>query len=140
MALDVVSDVFLKLVEKYPCLRTKSDEEIRNWLYGTARNMMARHIKHMKRRMKLHDQLAKETISGKNHDWTSPADWPIMFTAISRLKPLFQDIIIMRFCQGMETLTIAEILGLNHNTLRVQLSRALALLRRELEKPFGQVE
>ena len=139
MAADVVAEVFLRLVEEYPRLRSRSAAEIRNWLYGTARNFIARSIRDSKRRLNVFRAKAREADC-TNESTGNSLDWPIMFAAISKLKPMFQDIIVLRFCQGMKTADIADILNVNHNTLRVRLTRAIAMLKEELKEPFGGID
>ena len=139
IAADVAADVFLRLVEEYPRLRSRSTVEIRSWLYGTARNFIARCIKDSNRRSIIFHAKAREA-DRTNESMGSSLDWPVMFAAINKLKPMFQDIIVPRFCQGKETSAIADILNVNHNTLRVRLARAIAMLKEELKEPFGETD
>ncbi|KKL21561.1 hypothetical protein LCGC14_2444210, partial [marine sediment metagenome] len=53
LAEDAASAVFLRLVEQYPTLRGRSQQEIRNWLYGTASNVVARYLRDARRRKEI---------------------------------------------------------------------------------------
>ena len=52
--------------------------------------------------------------------------------AMLALKPRYQTIITLRFFENMKLIEIAEVLGSSPGTVRSQLSRALAKLRKQL--------
>ena len=139
LAEDAASAVFLKLVEHFPKLKGKSQVEIRNWLYGTASNVAAAFLRDDRRQLKIMTELANAKHGGwvVNSDQVGRLDWPVLYQAIGKLKQKHQDIIVLRYFQGLETSEIADVLGLGHVTVRVSLMRAIRKLRRKLGKPFG---
>jgi RNA polymerase sigma-70 factor, ECF subfamily len=139
LAEDATSDVFLRLVEKYPSLRGKGSQEIRNWLYGTANNVVAGYFRDSQRRKKIAAELARQRRGGvtKSSLDQERLDWPVLYAAIGKLKQQHQEIITLRYFQGLEAAEIAQILGKKYSTVRVQLTRAVKKLRQELEKHFG---
>jgi len=140
LAEDATSSVFLRLVEQYPALTHKGRERVRRWLYGTASNVIARLRRDASRRGDIAAELARRRRSRlvDTREEHGHLDWPILYEAIGRLKPRHQDILVLRYFQGLETSAIAEALGMKHVTVRVQLSRAVKRLRRELGTPFGE--
>jgi RNA polymerase sigma-70 factor (ECF subfamily) len=139
LAEDATSAVFLRLVERYPALRTKSGPEIRNWLYGTASNVMAGFLREARRRKEVLAEVARQRqdrlAQGLSCD--GELDWPALYEAMSKLDRRQQDILILRYFQGLETSAIAQALGMRHVTVRVRLSRAVKKLKRLLEKSLG---
>lgn len=128
---DATSEVFLKLVERYPDFRNKTELEIKNWLYGTASNVVAAYLRDSRRRQKIAADLQTEAVRVQNDD-ESTMNWPVLYKAISRLKQRDQDIVIMRYFQGLELAAVAEIVGVRYGTVRTRLSRAIRKLRQEL--------
>ncbi len=139
LAEDAASAVFLRLVEQYPTLRSKDDQEIRKWLYGTASNVVARCLRDAKRRRTIVDTLARERQSrlsaGPNDD--GHLDWPVLYEAMDKLNQRQQDVLVLRYFQGLNAPAIGAILGMKPVTVRVQLSRAAKRLKRELDTRFG---
>jgi len=140
LAEDATSAVFLRLVEQYPTLKGKGRRKIRSWLYGTASNVVARYLRNARRRRDILAELAREREGGPaaGPDGNGRLDWPLLYEAIGKLKRRQQEIIVMRYFQGLQTSAIAEALGMKDVTVRVQLSRAVRKLGSELEMPFGQ--
>ena len=56
----------------------------------------------------------------------------LLKVAMLALKPRYQTIITLRFFENLKLTEIAEVLGCNPGTVRSQLSRALAKLRKKM--------
>jgi RNA polymerase sigma factor (sigma-70 family) len=140
LAEDATSAVFLRLVEQYSALRHKGRPEIRNWLYGTASNVIAAYLLDAKRQKEIAENLARERQRevAVGREGEDRLDWPVLYEAIGRLKRRQQEVVVLRYFQGLETSAIAEALGMRHVAVRVLLWRAVKRLRQELEKPFGE--
>jgi len=139
LAEDATSTVFLKLVEKYPALRSKTQREIRNWLYGTASNVVASYLRDAARREKIAAALSRDraNLSAQDPRKGNRFDWPVLYEAMRQLTPEVQAIVALRYFEGLTTSEIAESLGLKHVTVRVRLSRAIKSLRERLERRLG---
>jgi len=139
IAEDAVSAGFLRLVEKYPTLRDKEPIKIRNWLYGTASNVVAGYLRDDRRRREICEELRreKEKLFTQGNENNS-LDWPGLYEAVGKLKRKDQDVIALRYFQGLETASVAEAMGMKHVAARVRLSRAVKKLRRELGVSFGE--
>ena len=141
LAEDAAAAVFLRLVEKYAALRGRERREVRAWLYGTASNVAARHLRDARRRRRIAAELARERdrLRARPED-NGRLDWPVLYEAMHGLKRKDQDVIVLRYFQGLQTSEIAEALGVKHTTVRVRLSRAVKKLKDALGPRFGEYD
>lgn len=139
LAEDATSKVFLRFIERYPSLDDKSKRVVRNWLYGTASNVIAKHFRDAKHRRMILEEVARRDRFRENEALRDEnrLDWPVLYGAIGTLKQRHQEILVLRYFQGLETSAIAEVFGMKDVTVRVQLSRAVKKLKRKLGKAFG---
>jgi RNA polymerase sigma factor (sigma-70 family) len=137
LAEDATSAVFLRLVQEYETIGDRGKQGIRYWLYGTARNAVAKHIRDAGR----HREVVAELTRLKEADQSNgvrgdPLDWPVLYEAIGKLKWEQQDIVVLRYFQNLTTAEIAAVLDMKHVTVRVHLSRAVKRLKQELGAVF----
>jgi len=132
---DVTSQVFLKVVENFGRFRG-NEQQFRNWLYRIATNAANHHLRRAARR----DSLLKATAEAVG---TSAADCgesserlALLRNAVLTLKPRYQTIITLRFFENLKLTEIAELSGSSPGTVRSQLARALATLRKKLATAF----
>ena len=135
IAEDVTSDVFLKAVENIH--RFKGNEkQFRNWLYRIATNTVNNYLRKTARRNRLL-KVAREQANSPVADCGESADKLVLLReAVFFLKPRYQTIITLRFFENLKLTEIAEVLGSSPGTVRSQLARALAKLRKVLAKEF----
>jgi RNA polymerase sigma-70 factor (ECF subfamily) len=136
IAEDAACAVFLKLVQEYPNLGNKSGPGMRNWLYGTASNVIAGLLRDAKRQKKILADLARSKGVKPSDTTEYRLDWPALYEAIARLRPQYQDIVALRYFQQLDTAAIAGALGITRVTARVRLMRAVKRLKRELGDRF----
>jgi len=132
---DVTSEVFLKMVENFHGFRG-ADAQFRNWLYRIATNAVNHHFRRMNRHNSLLRAAREQTNSGVADCGESPERLALLKEAILALKPRYQTIITMRFFENLKMIEIAEVLGSSPGTVRSQLARALAKLRKVLATEF----
>ncbi len=128
---DITSVAFLKVLENFERFRG-SERQFRNWLYTIATNTVNDHLRKTARRDKLLKK-AHEQI-----DYQSPAESPedksaLLKQAMLTLRPKYQTIITLRFFENLKLTEIAEMLGSSDGTVRSQLARALAELRKKIK-------
>ena len=135
VAEDITSQVFLKMVKNFDSF-TGDESGFRCWLFRIACNEInsfyrksARHTKAMD---KLRQQAEQPEESDSNHDNDDNQD-KISFlrTAIGTLKPDHQDIVTLRFFEGLNSEQIGEVMHMNPATVRSQLSRSLKKLKKQ---------
>jgi len=132
---DVTSAVFLKAVENIGTF-DGSEEQFRNWLYRIASNAVNNHLRRFARQQQLlkkHGRcLAVEECDEPEGPDDASEKMELLRKAMFTLKPKYQTIITLRFFEKLKLTEIAEVLKANPQTVRSQLSRALAKLRKKI--------
>ncbi len=132
---DVTSDVFLKVVENIHGFKG-NEQQFRCWLYKIATNTVNNHLRKTVRRNRLL-KFAPEHSNSQDADCVVPTKKLVLLReAVFTLKPRYQTIITLRFFENMKLTEIAEVLGSSPGTVRSQLTRALAKLRKVLVTEF----
>lgn len=133
LAEDATSEVFVRLVERYPDLKSRSKDQIRYWLYGTASNVVAKHLRDSARQRQIQAALANERVKLSSDVASSELlDWPTLYEAIRRLKEQDQAIVVMRYFHGFGFAEIAKSLDMADVAVRVRLHRSIRTLRKSL--------
>ncbi len=128
---DVTSDVFLKVVENIH--RFKGNEkQFRNWLYRVATNAVNNYLRKTARRNRLLKVACEQADSPVADCGESVEKLAVLREAVFALKPRYQTIITLRFFEKLKLTEIAEVLASSPGTVRSQLARALAKLRKIL--------
>ncbi|MHC4483295.1 MAG: RNA polymerase sigma factor [Planctomycetota bacterium] len=135
LAEDVTSEVFLKVIENINGFKG-NEKQFRCWLYRIATNTVNNHLRKTARRNRLL-KFAREHSNSQDADCVVPTDkLTLLREAVFTLKPRYQTIITLRFFENMKLTEIAEVLGSSPGTVRSQLTRALAKLRKVLVAEF----
>lgn len=142
LAEDLAQETFVKAhraLDRYDPRR-----KLASWLFKIAHNTT---IDHLRRRQLDTVPLEASTSDGEER-WEiheTPEDEApdrrleqrearsAVARALGRLKPTYREILLLRFQQGLAYREIAEVMGLEMNTVKVQLHRARKLLATELE-------
>jgi RNA polymerase sigma-70 factor (ECF subfamily) len=132
---DVTSEVFLKVVENIESFKGDK-QQFRNWLYRIATNAVNNYLRKTARRNRLL-KVACEQANSPVADCGESADkLALLKEAVFVLKPRYQTIITLRFFENLKLTEIAEVFGSSPGTVRSQLARALAKLRKKLATDF----
>jgi len=132
---DVTSDVFLKAVENIHRFKG-NEQQFRNWLYRIATNAVNNYLRKTARRNRLL-KVAREQANSPVADCGESAEkLAVLKEAVFALRPRYQTIITLRFFENLKLTEIAEVLGSSPGTVRSQLARALAKLRKVLATEF----
>ena len=129
---DVTSDAFLKAVENIGRFRG-TEKQFRNWLYKIATNAVNNHLRKTARRKGLLKTVCEQANSQVTDCGDSSERLALLREAMLALKPRYQTIITLRFFENLKLTEIAEVLGSSPGTVRSQLVRALAKIRRQLK-------
>jgi RNA polymerase sigma-70 factor (ECF subfamily) len=127
---DLTSEVFMKALRAIP--RYEPRQAFLAWLYRIARNSVIDHIRRGGRQVSFEDALLHPEV----HNAVDPdiellagSDKATLRTALSRLTPLQQEVIVLRFLEGFSTDEIAQLTGKREGTIRGIQFRALGALR-----------
>jgi RNA polymerase sigma factor (sigma-70 family) len=142
IAEDVTSQVFTKAVENFQSFRG-SEQQFCYWIFRIATNAVNQHLRKTLRHERMIQQtqeriLDKVTANPTSAD-TSQEKLALLKEAILSLKPRYQTIITLRFFEKLKPTEIAEVLGSSAGTIRSQLARALAKLRKRLATDAAEV-
>ena len=137
---DVAQEVCLRYLNSG---KTYQADQLRNYLYRTARNYMI----DQHRRRTLHAKLTSDENSESSLAYRSlfvPPASPdqsvqtselqaIVRQTVNRLSPQKQEILHLRYDEQMKAKDIAEVVGLSYGNVRRILSETIASLSKELE-------
>jgi RNA polymerase sigma-70 factor (ECF subfamily) len=131
---DVVQQTFAAAVEHPP----GDGVPLRPWLARVARNFSLKVLRSEGRRAH------HETQAPAPPPTTSPAEsvaraetFREVVNAVLALEPIYRDVVIARFFDGLELTAVATRLGVPVETARTRLKRALAMLRERLDRKYG---
>jgi len=133
---DVTSEVFLSVVENFDRFEG-TERQFRNWLYTITTNAVNDYLRKTARRNSLLKR-ASEQINNRGPTDES-GKLALLRDAMLTLKPRYQTIITLRFFENLKLTEIAEVLGSSDGTVRSQLARALAKLRKEITSARQEV-
>ncbi|GCF09113.1 hypothetical protein KDI_26770 [Dictyobacter arantiisoli] len=126
-------EVFLAALEWKGFLSLSTNEQIA-WLRRVAQHKIIDQYRKTGKMPEVALQLVEEIFSGdKNEDPEQKVikqeELQQLQVAIHRLPPLQQQVLFLRFANGLRCVEIASILGKRDSTVRVLLSRAINHLR-----------
>lgn len=133
---DLTSEVFVKALSALP--RYEPREHFAAWLYRIARNA----IVDQGRSARLRTQVPFEDVIDHPDAGDRTVDPDVALAASDRrerlraalapLTPLQQDVIVLRFVEGLDTTQVASALGRDPSTIRSLQQRALQALRERI--------
>jgi RNA polymerase sigma-70 factor (ECF subfamily) len=137
LAQDVTSATFEKALRHLHHRGWKSGSFLA-WLYRIARNEAISQYRKGSRLVDLpeHAAIAQDQEANPEIDQEQVQLW----NAFSHLPARDQEVLNLRFIEGLSSTDVAEILGCTLPNLYLQVHRALQRLRRELESGAGIVE
>lgn len=131
---DLTAEVFLRVLEALPRYRQRG-RPFSAWLYQIAGARAADHFRWHRRRatLRLRPELAR-TTEGPEQEAESHLTAEELQRALAQLTPAQQQVVVLRFVERMTHAETAHILRRSEGAVRVLQYRALAALRRLLEK------
>jgi len=127
LAQDVVQTVFTDLARKAGSLARR--EVLTGWLYTSAHFAAAKIVRTENRRRDREEQFMREPI----HESALEPDWeklrPVLDQAMHELKEADREAILLRYFENCAFAEIGEKFGLNENSARMRVERALEKLR-----------
>jgi len=136
---DVTSSIFLTVVHKIKNFQGTTEADFRNWLYSIAANHANSYLRKKLRRKKLLEEAA-DSLADKSDIRPDEPDWAALYCSISKLKPLHQTIVTLRFFENMDYEQIGKVVNIKASTVRVALHRILERLKHLQEMQNGENE
>lgn len=131
---DLVVEVFLAAMEN-ELFASLSEKAQQSWLWRVTRNKVIDVYRRSRVRQNVNLDLAAESLFedeqfGPEHTALRQEDYMNLYTHLQSLPAHQQEILRLRFGQGLSCGEIATMLSKQENVVRVTLSRSLNLLRR----------
>lgn len=134
LAEDVTGEVFTRLLDAIERGRGPRDN-LSAWLYRVAHNLV---VDHFRQRSRAEGLPLEEGLMAAPDDPTAVVEKRLaqqrLRAAISHLTPLQQQVIVLKFLEGFSNREVGEILGKREGAVKSLQHRALASLRRILQK------
>ncbi len=132
---DVTSEVFFKALRAMP--RYEARQPFLAWLYRIARNTIIDRLRRVRPQVSFEDALQHphaDRVVDPDAGLERLSDSQALRDAIAQLTPLQQDVIILRYLEGLDTKEIGTIIGRKDGTVRGIEFRALGMLRQVLPR------
>lgn len=138
---DMTAEVFLRALRKIGDF-TWTGADFGAWLLRIARNLVLDEAKSSRSKLEVLEEALPEEAAGEAPTAESQVLENLsneeIYGAIKRLKPDQQEIITMRFLQGMNVADVAKVMGKKEGTVRTLQFRGLKALEKMLvSKGFG---
>jgi RNA polymerase sigma factor (sigma-70 family) len=137
-AADVVSEIFLVAWRRRAEL--PPDGEIKLWLYGVARRVLANHRRGHLRRERLSERLCHriaDTVLIAADPGPQVTERLAVRAALARLGELDREVLTLTVWEGLSSVEAAEVLDLSPAAVRIRLFRARARLRELISQDSG---
>ncbi len=132
--LDVTSEIFAVVWRRIDDVPPPPEDLL--WIYGVARNSVARYYRDESRRLRLRTRIEAEPTARSEPSGADDVN-ELVRSAVARLPDLDREAIRLVHWEGLHHDEIATILGLTPNAVELRLRRARARLRRDLAAVLG---
>lgn len=142
-AMDLVQDAMMALMQKYasrpedewrPLFYRILQNKIRDWQRrGNVRNRILSFFSHSNNEDENIEPQAPSDIANPEQQLAVDVSIEQLEAALSRLSPRQRQVFLLRKWEGFNVAETAGIMGCTEGTVKTHLSRALALLRQQIE-------
>lgn len=136
-----MANIYLSVADGIGRFRGTTKRQFDSWLYRIATNQCNNAIRKTRRRQRILEAVSAELVQRRHNQADSAEDcldnWPAVYAALSRLKPMEQTVITLRFFEKLDFDAISDITGKRSASVRVIHHRALKKLRHELRHLIG---
>ena len=132
---DLTEEVFVRAWEALPEYRVPENGSISAWLYRIAHNLVIDEYRHWRRHEAVEPLFQVELGSPSVEEEAGTRQAIEHLTrALDRLEPLEQDVIVLRFVEGLSHREVGAIVDKSEGACRVIQHRALAALRELMKR------
>lgn len=139
VAEDIVSEVFLKAIEKIRTFDTSRNIRFGAWLYKTTHNLIIDKSKQIRSTVSLED-IQVPMDAGMDRDIFRDIIQRQVAITLSRLRPRYQQVISLRFYSELEFEEIAQIMNTSRKNIAVLFHRACRRFKKNFKKNFPKSE
>jgi RNA polymerase sigma-70 factor (ECF subfamily) len=132
---DLTGDVFVKAIEGLPSYQ-ETGRPFESWLYSIARARVIDYYRRqqVRRSAPLNEALAADERADPDALAVQRDEIRRVQAALGQITEEQQQVVLLRFINGRSLLEVAEILGRSEGAIKALQHRALAALRRVLER------
>jgi RNA polymerase sigma-70 factor (ECF subfamily) len=133
LAEDLTQDVFLRLAKAARSLRP--DTRLRAWLFTVAHNVVVSHARAAKVIATLAGELADEPAASPTTPFEAVAQTANQLKlerALATIAPLYREVVLLVAVEGLGAADAGDALGISAEAVRQRLSRARAMLAKEM--------
>lgn len=127
---DITQEVFMRFIKNIGCYSERGKP--RAYLYTIAKNLCINDYKRYNREILNSDEIIINSITGDIFE--NIVDKITLQTLIGELSKEQQEVILLRFGQGLKLGEIAIITGTTRFTVQYRIKKALAILKRKLRE------
>lgn len=135
LAEDLVSEVFMKALEKLHLYSEQKGGSFRAWVFRITKNHLIDHYRSSKRKQTSSLDELENVAAGKANveaDAKKELEKEELSAALEYLSEDKKELVIMKYLSGYSYKEMAEIVGENENKIRVKTFRAIKDLKRKL--------
>lgn len=132
---DLTAEVFVRALRKIGDFEWRGID-FNAWLLRIARNIMLDHLKASGTRLEVVGLSPTEqegTIPGSDLEVLDRLDREALYKALNKLRPEHQEVLYLRFLQGLSSTEVAQTMGKTEGAIRVLQFRALKHLLRIMQ-------
>ncbi len=135
---DICHEVFLSAWKNMPSYKDKGFP-FSSWLYQIARNAVIDFYRTSKSsvQIELVDENSIQLVQSSQKELDTALEMEMVRKCLSKIRPDYQDLIIMRFIEEMENSEIASALKKSEGAIRLMQHRALKELKDIYQKENG---
>lgn len=138
---DLTAEVFLRVLRKIGTFEWRG-VEFSAWVLRIARNVLLDHLKASGTRLEVvgiePSDMPESSLPGSDLEVLDTLDREALYEALNKLRPEHQEVLYLRFLQGLSSIEVAQAMGKTEGAIRVLQFRALKQLLKVMQA--GKVE
>lgn len=130
VAQDLTQDIFLKLWQHL--VNQKDIKSFPAFIFKIARNTIIDHYRQSQRQelpLEFADESEEPYSDDKTDSIDKDIDMQVLLDTLKKLKPEYQEVLILRYVEDLSIEDIAQIMQKDKNNIRVLIHRSLAKLK-----------
>ena len=136
VAEDLTAEVFLRVLKKINTFEWRGID-FSAWVIRIARNVLLDHLKSSGTRLEVvgiaPGDMPENSVPGSDLEVMDTLDREALHEALNKLRPDHQEVLYLRFLQGLSSIEVAQAMGKTEGAIRVLQFRALKQLLRTMQ-------